>query len=63
VNYHLNRSDVLLEDYLVFRCSIPELVELPEDRFLSLFKDEFTPMAQTAANMGFAPWTNLPAYV
>ena len=63
VNYHLNQSDVLLEDYLVFRCSIPELVELPEDRFLSLFKDEFTPMAQTAANMGFAPWTNLPAYV
>ena len=63
VNYSLNQSDVLLEDYLVFRCSIPELVDLPADKFLSLFKDAFTPMAQTAANMGFAPWTKLPAYV
>lgn len=63
VNYEANPSDKLLEDYLVFRCSISELVELPEDRFLSLFKDEFSPMAQTAANMGFAPWINLPAYV
>ena len=63
VNYGLNPSDTILEDYLVFRCSIPELLEMPEDRFFSLFKDEFTPMAQTATNMGFALWTNLPAYV
>ena len=63
VNYQSNPSDTLLEDYLVFRCSLPELVGLPDDRFLTLFKDAFTPMAQTATNMGFSPWTNYPAYV
>lgn len=61
-NYASNPSDRLFEDYLVFRCSIPELVEASEERFLDLFKDEFTPMAQTATNMGFAPWLNTPAY-
>ena len=63
VNYGSNPSDKLLEDYLIFRCPVSELVDLPEDRFLSLFKDEFSPIAQTATNMGFAQWTNLPAYV
>ena len=63
VNYSQNQPDVLLEDYLIFRCSIPELVNLSADKFLSLFKDAFTPMAQTATNMGYAPWTNLPANV
>ena len=61
-NYSSNPSDKLFEDYLVFRCSIPELIEASEERFLDLFKNEFTPMAQTATNMGFAPWLNTPAY-
>lgn len=57
-NYLSNPSDKLLEDYLVFRCSIPELISISDNRFISLFKNEFTPMAQTASNMGFAPWIN-----
>ena len=61
-NYELNPSDKLLEDYLVFRCSVQELVDASEDRFFELYKNEFTPMAQTATNMGFAPWINMPAY-
>lgn len=61
-NYELNPSDKLFEDYLVFRCSIPELIEATDDRFFGLFKNEFTPMAQTATNMGFAPWQNTLAY-
>ena len=61
-NYASNPSDKLFEDYLVFRCSIQELIDAPEDHFLELFKNEFTPMAQTATNMGFAPWINTPAY-
>ena len=61
-NFASNPSDKLFEDYLVFRCSIPELIDASDDRFLELFKNEFTPMAQTATNMGFAPWINTPAY-
>lgn len=61
-NYSLNPSDKLLEDYLLFRRSISELVELPDNQFLELFKNEFTPMAQTATNMGFAPWINTAVY-
>lgn len=61
-NYATNPSDKLFEDYMVFRCSIPELIDVSDDRFLELFKNEFTPMAQTATNMGFAPWLNSPAY-
>lgn len=62
VNYATNPSDKLFEDYLVFRCSIPELIEASPERFFDLYKKEFTPMAQTATNMGFAPWINTPAY-
>lgn len=61
-NFASNPSDKLFEDYLVFRCSIPELIDASDDRFLELFKNEFTPMAQTATNMGFAPWINTHAY-
>lgn len=61
-NFTSNPSDKLLEDYMVFRCSIPELINTSDDQFLVLFKNEFTPMAQTATNMGFAPWINTPAY-
>ena len=61
-NYSLNPSDKLLEDYLIFRRSIPELVELSDNQFFELFKNEFTPMAQTATNMGFAPWINTTVY-
>lgn len=61
-NYASNPSDKLFEDYLVFRCSISELIDASDDQFLVLFKNEFTPMAQTATNMGFAPWLNAPAY-
>ncbi len=62
VNYASNPSDKLFEDYLVFRCSIQELIDAPEEQFFELFKKEFTPMAQTATNMGFAPWINTPSY-
>ena len=61
-NYSSNPSDKLLEDYLVFRCSIPELINSSYEQFLILFKNEFTPMAQTATNMGFAPWYNTVAH-
>ncbi|MBR6054595.1 MAG: HNH endonuclease [Bacteroidales bacterium] len=61
-NYATNPSDKLFEDYMVFRCSIPELIDASDERFLALFRNEFTPMAQTATNMGFAPWLNNPAY-
>ena len=61
-NYASNPSDKLFEDYLVFRCSIPELIDASDSYFFELFKNEFTPMAQTATNMGFAPWINTPAY-
>jgi len=61
-NYASNPSDKLFEDYMVFRCSIPELINTSDNQFLVLFKNEFTPMAQTATNMGFAPWINTPAY-
>ena len=61
-NYASNPSDKLFEDYMIFRCSIPELINTTESQFLTLFKNEFTPMAQTATNMGFAPWINVPAY-
>ena len=60
VNYANNPSDKLLEDYLIFRCSIEELISIPEDRFIELYKKEFTPMSQTAMNMGFAMWDNRP---
>lgn len=56
VNFASNPSDKLFEDYLVFRCSIPELIEASPEQFFDLYKKEFTPMAQTAINMGFAPW-------
>ncbi|MBR3386863.1 MAG: HNH endonuclease [Bacteroidales bacterium] len=61
-NFSSNPSDKLFEDYLVFRCSIPELIDASDERFYGLFKNEFAPMAQTATNMGFAPWINVPAY-
>jgi len=62
INYLSNPSDKLLEDYLIFRCSVQELVDAPEEKFFELFNKEFTPMAQTASNMGFAPWVNLVEY-
>ncbi len=61
-NYELDSSNKVLEDYLVFRCSIPDLVDASREKFIELFKNEFTPMAQTASNMGFAPWINTPIY-
>ena len=62
LNYANNPSDKLLEDYLVFHCSIEELIDAPQERFAELMKNEFTPMIQTATNMGFAPWINTPSY-
>jgi len=61
-NYLLNPNDRLLEDYLVFRCSLPELIALPDDDFVTLFQKQFTPMVQTAMNMGFALWNNSTQY-
>ena len=60
INLDLAPRDSVLEDYLVFRCSLKELVETSSEQFCSLLKNEFTPMSQTALNMGFAPWTNTP---
>lgn len=62
LNYANNPSDKLLEDYQVFRCSIEELVDAPQERFTELMKNEFTPMIQTAKNMGFPMWINRPVY-
>lgn len=62
VNFAANPSDKLFEDYLVFRCSISELIDASPEHFFDLFKREFTPMAQTATNMGFAPWINTTVY-
>lgn len=61
-NYEKDSSDKLLEDYLVFRCSIQELVEASQENFTEILNREFTPMTQTAINMGFAPWSNIPEY-
>lgn len=60
--YQANSSNTLLEDYLVFHCSLEELVNASKEQFTELFKNEFTPMMQTAMNMGFAPWLNYPTY-
>ena len=38
------------------------MIDASENHFLELFKNELTPMAQTATNMGFAPWINTPVY-
>lgn len=62
LNFENNPSDKLLEDYQVFRCSIEELVDAPQERFADLMKNEFTPMIQTAKNMGFPMWINRPVY-
>ena len=62
LNFETNPSDTLFEDYLIFRCSIQELVDAPQDRFIQLMKNEFTPMIQTAKNMGFPMWINRPVY-
>lgn len=56
VNFSNNPNDNLLEDYLIFRCSIQELVDMDERTFASTLNKEFTPMMQTASNMGFLPW-------
>jgi len=56
---HNNPSEKILEDFLVFRCSLDELSTMPHDTFLDLFKKQFTPMVQTANNMGFDYWTDM----
>lgn len=56
VNFSQSPNDNLLEDYLVFRCSIQELVDMDECTFANMLNKEFTPMIQTATNMGFMPW-------
>ena len=55
-------SDKLFEDYLVFKCSISELINVSDNQFYGLLRNEFMPMAQTATNMGFAPWVNTSPY-
>ena len=60
INLALAPRDRVLEDYLVFRCTLDELAEASPEQFCTLLKNEFTPMSQTALNMGFAPWTNTP---
>lgn len=51
-----NQNDRMLEDYLVFRRPLIDLVEMDGPEFISLFQNYFTPMFQTASNMGFASW-------
>jgi len=54
--------DPVLEDYISFKLTYDELIHLPSDQFFTLFKNEFTPLVQTAQNMGFSPWINIPTY-
>ena len=61
-NFLCNPSDKLFEDYLVFKCSISELINVSDNQFYGLLRNEFMPMAQTATNMGFAPWVNTSPY-
>lgn len=56
--YPKNPNNKLLEDYLTLHDSIPELINLSEDDFLSVFQKTFSPMVQIAENMGFKYWQN-----
>ncbi len=43
----------MIEDYLTIYESIPELINLSDDKFYEVFKRQFSPMVQIAENKGF----------
>jgi hypothetical protein len=54
--YPKNPNNKLLEDYLTLHNSLPELVLLSENDFISVFQKTFSPLVQIAENMGFRYW-------
>ncbi len=54
--YEKNPNDNILEDYLIVYDSVSDLVRLSENDFYSVFRKTFSPMIQTAENMGFKIW-------
>ena len=58
--YPKNPNNKLFEDYLTLHNSIPDLISLLEEDFISTFKKTISPLAQIAENMGFNTWNNYP---
>lgn len=54
--YEKNQNDNILEDYLIVYDSVSELVKLSESDFYNVFRKTFSPIIQTAENMGFKIW-------
>ena len=54
--YEKNPNDNILEDYLIVYDSISDLVNLSESDFYDVYRKTFSPMVQTAENMGFKIW-------
>ena len=54
--YEKNPNDNILEDYLIVYYSISDLVNLSESDFYDVYRKTFSPMVQTAENMGFKIW-------
>ena len=54
--YEKNPNDNILEDYLIVYDSVSDLVKLSESDFYNVFRKTFSPMIQTAENMGFKIW-------
>ena len=54
--YEKNPNDNILEDYLIVYDSVSDLIRLSENDFYSVFRKTFSPMIQTAENMGFKIW-------
>lgn len=52
----LGKSEKALEDYISLGYTVRELLEMPQDKFLEIFHQTFSPMAQIACNMGFEQW-------
>lgn len=54
--YDKNPNNNILEDYLIVYDSISDLVNLSESDFYDVYRKTFSPMVQTAENMGFKIW-------
>jgi len=48
-----HKDSQVVEDYLSISDSIPELINLSDDKFFEVFKRQFSPMVQIAENKGF----------
>ena len=46
----------IMEDYLTIHDSVPELVNMSEDKFYDVFRKTISPMLQIAENSGFKIW-------